>query len=112
MLPVRTIGNDSDKLKSSRLSLDIEELNNIKIQNAENPDYPFTLLLLTVSGLSNLMGIRCSFNLWKGSTEKENVFKAERRKYPVDMIYPKVIKGISVVHIPEGYYAIEVPQKL
>jgi len=40
---------------------------------------------------------------------KENPFKQEKRKYPIDFIYPKEFKTTVIITVPENYKAVTIP---
>ena len=40
---------------------------------------------------------------------KENPFKQETRKYPIDFVYPKSYKTTVIITVPENYKAVTIP---
>ena len=40
---------------------------------------------------------------------KENPFKQEKRKYPIDFVYPKSYKTTVIITVPENYKAVTIP---
>ena len=81
------------------------------IQNVENTSDPFiTKHDLTINDFSNVAGDKIYFNPIMYNAQKENPFKKQDRKFPVD--FGALIEEIFVATytIPEGYVVEEIPK--
>lgn len=68
-------------------------------------DYDFTH-----SGLIDIIGDKMYLNPMLFFTRKENPFKAEKREYPIDFVFPYQDKYAITLTLPEGYVVESLPK--
>jgi hypothetical protein len=61
-------------------------------------------------GLTDIVGDKIYFNPFLFLTQKENPFKAEKREYPIDFVFPHQDKYLISIALPEGYVVESLPQ--
>jgi transglutaminase-like putative cysteine protease len=116
----RKIWNSSYEMLRSILSHGRKIIDSIKVQDADQPEKPFTIGLSTVTRMTKIRidsgtidgKSHITFPPFLDETIHTNPLKEEDRKYPIDMTYPCSYEYQSTIIIPDGYKLSEKPDDL
>ena len=104
--------NDDIKSEKSE-SLTYTEIVNLEVKNLNTPGLPLieTISFENENGLEP-MGDKIYLDPMFFLAIRENPFKMENRKYPIDFVYPKTEKINISLSIPKGYKVEFLPESL
>jgi transglutaminase-like putative cysteine protease len=89
------------------------EINDYEILNKKELDKPVVENYSFKSANSvEIIGDKLIFSPLLFFVTKDNPFKQENRKYPIDFIYPKKLKYIINISTPEGYILESIPKSV
>ncbi len=101
--------NKLEKIEKDIVSGNIELFDSVKTENYNDVSKPYIIkygIFQTNNRIQNKIFIDPFFN----EPLKENPLKAEERKYPVDMIYPKTVTYKTELEIPDHYRVEQLPE--
>ncbi|MFT6749299.1 MAG: hypothetical protein ACJAQ1_001237 [Flavobacterium sp.] len=88
------------------------EINNLEVLNIENLDKPIVQSFdFNIENGAEIIGNKLFFSPMLFYATKENPFKQEKRKFPVNFVYPFLDKYIVNVDIPDGYEIESLPSQ-
>jgi hypothetical protein len=88
------------------------ELTNSSFDNLENPDQPANEIHeITINDHSQVAGNIIYLNPYVLGRMEENIFKSEKRLYPVDYSTPLDRIYMAKIQIPEGFIVEELPKQ-
>lgn len=108
----KSYSNDEDNISDIEKSMEELSLQNYKTQNLKDKEkdiiesYDFTL------GEDDELPSSLYLNPLLFFTTKNNPFKIEDRKFPIDYPYPEIEYIIIDLEIPEGYQVQELPKNI
>ena len=96
-----------ENLEKSYKGLEIGEY---KVSNEKDLDKPVIEEYdFTYKNASDIIGDKIYFSPMLFFTKDENPFKAEKREYPIDFVFPSEDKYMINITLPEGYVVESVP---
>lgn len=96
-----------EKLEKSLQGIEISQYN-VADKDFDKPvveDYDFIH-----NGLTDIVGDKMYINPMLFFTQKENPFKAEKREYPIDFVFPHQDKFNINITLPDGYVVESLPK--
>ncbi|KOS06315.1 transglutaminase [Flavobacterium akiainvivens] len=89
------------------------EVSDYKMTGQDEPDKPLVEEYAFVhKNVAEIIGDKIYISPMLFFTEKESPFKAEKREYPVDFIYPREDRYALSITIPDGYTVASLPKAL
>lgn len=104
-----TVSRESylEKMEKSYKGLEVGEYKLTNEKDLDKPvveDYDFTY-----KNAADIIGDKMYFSPMMFFTESENPFKAEKREYPIDFVFPREHKYMINITLPEGYVVESLP---
>jgi hypothetical protein len=88
------------------------EINNLELSNMESLEKPVIQnYSFTIENGTEIIGNKLFFSPMLFYATKENPFKQDKRKFPINFVYPFLDKYIVNVTIPEGYEIESLPEQ-
>lgn len=98
-----------ENLEKRRSNIEISDLELSNMDNLENPmvqNYSFI-----IENGAEIIGNKLIFSPLLFYATKENPFKQENRKFPINFVYPFLDKYIVNITIPDGYEIESIPEQ-